>query len=67
MSEAFSFVIAFSQSNPEDEVLLKRYTNGQYFGELALIQNKPRAASAFAEGSCTCAGESFVTFFCRLS
>nr|XP_002128915.1 cAMP-dependent protein kinase type II regulatory subunit-like isoform X1 [Ciona intestinalis] len=42
-------------SNANHEVVLKKYTNGEYFGELALIQNQPRAASAFAEGPCKCA------------
>nr|CAB3265159.1 cAMP-dependent protein kinase type II regulatory subunit-like [Phallusia mammillata] len=42
-------------SNPDNEVVLNTYTNGQYFGELALIQNQPRAASAFAQGQCRCA------------
>lgn len=36
-------------------------SRGQYFGELALVTNKPRAASAYAVGSVKCLG----TFFCN--
>nr|XP_039250832.1 cAMP-dependent protein kinase type II regulatory subunit-like isoform X1 [Styela clava] len=42
-------------NNPEEEVQLQRYSRGAYFGELALLQNQPRAASAFADGDCKCA------------
>ncbi|XP_063783127.1 cAMP-dependent protein kinase type II-beta regulatory subunit isoform X2 [Pseudophryne corroboree] len=35
-------------------VEIARYSRGQYFGELALVTNKPRAASAFAVGSVKC-------------
>lgn len=31
-------------------------SRGQYFGELALVTNKPRAASAYAVGSVKCLG-----------
>lgn len=37
-------------------------SRGQYFGELALVTNKPRAASAYAVGSVKCLG----TFFAIL-
>ncbi|XP_076805552.1 cAMP-dependent protein kinase type II-beta regulatory subunit-like isoform X2 [Clavelina lepadiformis] len=43
------------QNDPEHEVTLKHYSAGEYFGELALIQNQPRAASALANGPCQCA------------
>ncbi|XP_072437938.1 protein kinase, cAMP-dependent, regulatory, type II, alpha A isoform X2 [Chiloscyllium punctatum] len=36
------------------EVEIARYTKGQYFGELALVTNKPRAASAYAVGEVKC-------------
>lgn len=42
-------------NNPEEEVQLQRYSKGAYFGELALLQNQPRAASAIADGDCKCA------------
>uniref|UniRef100_A0A8D0HUF9 Protein kinase cAMP-dependent type II regulatory subunit beta n=1 Tax=Sphenodon punctatus TaxID=8508 RepID=A0A8D0HUF9_SPHPU len=35
-------------------VEIARYSRGQYFGELALVTNKPRAASAFALGTVKC-------------
>nr|XP_060634358.1 cAMP-dependent protein kinase type II-beta regulatory subunit isoform X1 [Anolis sagrei ordinatus] len=37
-----------------EAVEITRYTRGQYFGELALVTNKPRAASAFALGTVKC-------------
>lgn len=37
-----------------EAVEIARYTRGQYFGELALVTNKPRAASAFALGTVKC-------------
>uniref|UniRef100_A0A3Q3BHN8 cAMP-dependent protein kinase type II-alpha regulatory subunit n=1 Tax=Kryptolebias marmoratus TaxID=37003 RepID=A0A3Q3BHN8_KRYMA len=40
------------QENTEVEVA--RCSRGQYFGELALVTNKPRAASAYAVGSTKC-------------
>jgi len=43
-------------TSPDAEVTLTTYTTGNYFGELALIQNQPRAASAFAVGPVKCAG-----------
>ena len=42
-------------NNPGSSVELSMCTRGQYFGELALIANKPRAASAHAVGDVTCA------------
>ncbi|MBN3301682.1 KAP2 kinase, partial [Amia calva] len=43
---------AAQQDNSEVEIA--RCTRGQYFGELALVTNKPRAASAYAEGEVKC-------------
>ncbi|XP_061418852.1 cAMP-dependent protein kinase type II-alpha regulatory subunit-like [Lethenteron reissneri] len=37
------------------EVEITRCTRGHYFGELALVTNKPRAASAYAVGEVKCA------------
>uniref|UniRef100_A0A6I8NK71 Protein kinase cAMP-dependent type II regulatory subunit beta n=1 Tax=Ornithorhynchus anatinus TaxID=9258 RepID=A0A6I8NK71_ORNAN len=37
-----------------DSVEIARYSRGQYFGELALVTNKPRAASAYAIGTVKC-------------
>jgi len=37
-------------ANPDVDIVLTNYSPGNYFGELALIQNQPRAASAYAEG-----------------
>nr|XP_056702268.1 cAMP-dependent protein kinase type II-beta regulatory subunit [Euleptes europaea] len=43
------------QDGDENEAVeIARYTRGQYFGELALVTNKPRAASAFALGTVKC-------------
>lgn len=39
------------------EVEITRCSRGQYFGELALVTNKPRAASAYAVGDVKCLGE----------
>jgi cAMP-dependent protein kinase regulator len=38
-----------------DEVEVARCVKGQYFGELALVTHKPRAASAYADGPTKCA------------
>ncbi|XP_039881978.1 endoplasmin [Simochromis diagramma] len=38
----------------EEEVDIATCSRGQYFGELALVTNKPRAASAYAVGSVKC-------------
>ncbi|XP_041110763.1 cAMP-dependent protein kinase type II-beta regulatory subunit-like isoform X1 [Polyodon spathula] len=45
-----------SQLNAEENgaVEIARCTRGQYFGELALVTNKPRAASAYAVGNVKC-------------
>lgn len=42
-------------NNPGNVVELSNCTQGHYFGELALITNKPRAASGHAVGDVTCA------------
>ncbi|XP_038560999.1 cAMP-dependent protein kinase type II-beta regulatory subunit [Micropterus salmoides] len=38
----------------EEEVDIATCSRGQYFGELALVTNKPRAASAYAVGTVKC-------------
>ncbi|XP_062277455.1 cAMP-dependent protein kinase type II-beta regulatory subunit-like isoform X4 [Scomber scombrus] len=38
----------------EEEMEIATCSRGQYFGELALVTNKPRAASAYAVGSVKC-------------
>ncbi|XP_076133207.1 protein kinase, cAMP-dependent, regulatory, type II, alpha A [Alosa pseudoharengus] len=43
---------AAQQDNAEVEIT--RCSRGQYFGELALVTNKPRAASAYAVGEVKC-------------
>lgn len=42
------------------EVEIARCHRGQYFGELALVTNKPRAASAYAVGEVKCLGKQLV-------
>lgn len=42
--------ISMKQQESEQEVDISRCTKGQYFGELALVTHKPRAASAYAVG-----------------
>uniref|UniRef100_A0A8C7CZL8 cAMP-dependent protein kinase type II-alpha regulatory subunit n=1 Tax=Oncorhynchus kisutch TaxID=8019 RepID=A0A8C7CZL8_ONCKI len=45
-----------TKANQEDnvEVEITRCSRGQYFGELALVTNKPRAASVYAVGEVKC-------------
>lgn len=51
----FSQTKADRQDNAEVEIA--RCSRGQYFGELALVTNKPRAASAYALGDVKCLGK----------
>lgn len=44
-----------SEDNPDEEKEVAIYNQGQYFGELALLTNKPRAASVYAVGEVRCA------------
>ncbi|XP_035376532.1 protein kinase, cAMP-dependent, regulatory, type II, alpha, B isoform X2 [Electrophorus electricus] len=48
--------IKAGQSSPREteEVEIARATRGQYFGELALVTNNPRAASVYAVGETKC-------------
>eukprot|EP00918_Siedleckia_nematoides_P015057 GHVU01032651.1.p1 GENE.GHVU01032651.1~~GHVU01032651.1.p1 ORF type:complete len:358 (-),score=81.75 GHVU01032651.1:461-1534(-) len=46
------------KGNPEaikDGKTVKKYQKGEYFGELALIRDQPRAANVVAKGPVTCA------------
>ncbi|XP_065264348.1 cAMP-dependent protein kinase type II-alpha regulatory subunit [Emys orbicularis] len=43
-----------SNTDANQEVEIARCHKGQYFGELALVTNKPRAASAYAVGDVKC-------------
>uniref|UniRef100_A0A8C5KIS4 cAMP-dependent protein kinase type II-alpha regulatory subunit n=1 Tax=Jaculus jaculus TaxID=51337 RepID=A0A8C5KIS4_JACJA len=43
-----------NRSDANQEVEIARCHKGQYFGELALVTNKPRAASAYAVGDVKC-------------
>ncbi|MGH0160498.1 UNVERIFIED_CONTAM: hypothetical protein FKN15_057571 [Acipenser sinensis] len=46
----------YTKADQQDnaEVEIARCSHGQYFGELALVTNKPRAASAYAVGGVKC-------------
>lgn len=39
-----------------EEVEIGRCSRGEYFGELALVTKKPRAASVYAVGNVKCLG-----------
>uniref|UniRef100_A0A3P8UPY7 Protein kinase cAMP-dependent type II regulatory subunit beta n=1 Tax=Cynoglossus semilaevis TaxID=244447 RepID=A0A3P8UPY7_CYNSE len=48
-------IIAQTKKDQEEEEMdIATCSRGQYFGELALVTNKPRAASAYAVGSVKC-------------
>lgn len=49
-----------------EEVEIARCTAGQYFGELALVTNKPRAASVYASGETRCLGTYLMPFPLRM-
>lgn len=48
-----------TSKDANQEVEIARCHKGQYFGELALVTNKPRAASAYAVGEVKCLGKDF--------
>lgn len=50
------FLCQTKKDQEEEEVDIATCSRGQYFGELALVTNKPRAASAYAVGSVKCLG-----------
>lgn len=52
----FFFPEQTKKEQEEEEVDIAMCSRGQYFGELALVTNKPRAASAYAVGSVKCLG-----------
>lgn len=55
------FVLQTKVGQPDNtEVEVARCSKGQYFGELALVTNKPRAASVYAVGETKCLGKTRV-------
>lgn len=52
----FFILCQTKKDQEEEEVDIATCSRGQYFGELALVTNKPRAASAYAVGSVKCLG-----------
>lgn len=59
LSSFLFFYLIFQDKQDVEEngaVEIARCSRGQYFGELALVTNKPRAASAFALGTVKCLG-----------
>ncbi|ELU08317.1 hypothetical protein CAPTEDRAFT_106605 [Capitella teleta] len=48
-------LIKIQSPDSNEEVELSRLTKGQYFGELALVTHKPRAASVYSIGTTKCA------------
>eukprot|EP00914_Ancora_sagittata_P011184 GHVO01021797.1.p1 GENE.GHVO01021797.1~~GHVO01021797.1.p1 ORF type:complete len:395 (+),score=66.59 GHVO01021797.1:736-1920(+) len=48
-------LIKIQSPDSNEEVELSRLTKGQYFGELALVTHKPRAASVYSIGRTKCA------------
>ncbi|KAJ8047456.1 cAMP-dependent protein kinase type II regulatory subunit [Holothuria leucospilota] len=55
LSSAMLCAIIQRSDGSEAEKEVSRITKGQYFGELALLTNKPRAASIYAVGDVKCA------------
>lgn len=55
-SLAFPLLKQTKKEQEDEEVDIATCSRGQYFGELALVTNKPRAASAYAVGSVKCLG-----------
>jgi signal-transduction protein with cAMP-binding, CBS, and nucleotidyltransferase domain len=49
-----SVVVAKSLTSGAEETVVTQLDAGKFFGELALSMNKPRAASVFAKGDCSC-------------
>lgn len=58
VSDSLYFFSLFQtkKEQEEEDVDIATCSRGQYFGELALVTNKPRAASAYAVGSVKCLG-----------
>ena len=53
----YLFQTKVNKDGENQEVEIARCHKGQYFGELALVTNKPRAASAYAVGDVKCLGK----------